>query len=136
MTQTDLSKESVHDEVKQTTKDLISHENCDIEVGDYDGAVVLETVRPMSSGSQYEPNHVQTERQGEEFPDGVEIISDHLGNQMEMVELPVHVEPQAETDPFGNFPFGLSGGRLSGRGSSDDLLYSRDGAFFLLLIGV
>lgn len=64
-----LCKESVDDKIEEATEDFVPDEDGNVEVSDDNGAVVFEAVVPNSGGSQHEPNHVQTERESEEFSD-------------------------------------------------------------------
>lgn len=63
-----LGKQGIYDQVKNATKHLIAHQNSEVEVGDNDGAVVLNAIGPMPRRRQGQTDHIKTEGESEEFP--------------------------------------------------------------------
>jgi hypothetical protein len=50
---THLCKESVDKEIEEAAEYFVPHKNGNVEVGDDNGAVVLEAVLPVPGGSQH-----------------------------------------------------------------------------------
>lgn len=80
---THLGKESIDDEIEETTKELISHQDGKEEVAKHNWASELACIWPMTSGGKDDPSQVQCHDKGK--------------------ELPIGVEPELPTDPTTNF---------------------------------
>jgi len=84
-----LCEECVDEQVQESTKEFIPHQDCSIQVTQDDGAGVLPSIRPVSSGSNDYSSQVQGHDEDE--------------------ELAVGIEPYLPQDPFANLPFGRFG---------------------------
>ena len=63
-----LREASVDDPIQAAAKDLVPHQDSEVEVRDCHCTVVLDRVWPMTRRSEADADHIERERNSEEFP--------------------------------------------------------------------
>lgn len=64
-----LGETSIDDQIENSAEDLVSHKNGEVEVGDGHGTSIFGSVWPVSRSSKTQTDHVQGERNCEQFSD-------------------------------------------------------------------
>lgn len=65
----DLGKAGVDDQIQKTAKNLVPHQDGEVEITNDHGTRVLNCIREMTRSSERQADHVQTKGECEEFSD-------------------------------------------------------------------